>query len=324
MQATDGLLEERSQRVAARAANHTPVEAKETLSTVADLQQRLECVSVELALWRAEWQRENASLASEILEWAFVRIGDEFYRPGIHGAQGPDVYGLNMSLPTDLDIPFPAEHTAGDSSRQPQADDTTFSLMQDVSMYVTVLIWVERLRKNLEGAARSADAIDFYNSPFYTECRCYHTQPGHLRRCQVFPAGTREAKTMAWNIHTPRMSESPVRLVATTSSSGSDDQEASEATSQNPSASPSQEGRLLLPGDGRFAAQLRILNWLVKHLSAGSRPYVLGTLAAMGLSHCVHDVRPSEGNEAIARTIRGTMAKSGFEGAADILLRNYS
>ncbi|KIX92773.1 uncharacterized protein Z520_11436 [Fonsecaea multimorphosa CBS 102226] len=329
IQATDELLEERTLRTNATATGYSTFDFNEVPSTVEVLQHRLECISVELDLWRAEWA--NTPRASEILEWALFRIGDDSYRPGIYGAQGPDVYGLNMSDATDLDVPFPLESSTQSDLGQPQSEDTTFALMQDASLYITVLIWVERLRKNLAGAARSPDAIDFYNAPFYTECRCYYTQPGPWRRCQIFPPDPLKTRqmNMAWNIHAPRISEAPVRVVA--SRSGFDDFEECQQSCEHPEGvrqrialtNLAEEGRLLLPGDGRFAAQLRILNWLVKHLSAGSRTHVLGTLAAMGISHCVHDVRPSEGNEAIAKTIRGTMAKSGFEGAADLLLRNY-
>lgn len=308
IQATDELLEERTFRILGPVQHRPEFEIMETPSTVADLQQRLECISVELALWKNEWQFANAPQASDILDWALFRTGDNFYRPGIYGAQGPDVYGLNMSNPADLDIPFPLKSAARNAEEQLQLDNNKmFTLLQDTSLYITVLIWTERLRKNLTGAARSSDAIDFYNAPFHTECHCYYDQPGPSRRCQIFPRDPAEAHEarMAWNIQAPKISEAPVRVASSKST---------ELTAK---------GRLLLPGDGRFAAQLRILNFLAKYLSAGSRSHVLSTLAAMGISHCVHDVRPSEGNEAIAETIRGTMAKSGFEEVADALLRNY-
>lgn len=341
IQATDETLEERVLCAAIPGANHGQVHRKETPSTVPVLQQRLESISIDLALWRSDWIRDNAPIAPQILDWALFRTGDDIYRPGIYGAQGPDVYGLNMSVAADLNLPFTSTaRTVSD----PPANTETFSLMQDAALYITVVIWVGRLRKNLAGAAHSPRSIDFYNAPFYTECRCYYAEPEPSRLCQVFPHPSKNVEaTMAWNIHAPRISGTPIRIVVgkesqhagvsstkwvpsrhrsdMTSQPQSHHPEAASATGPGPIAF--QNGRLLLPGDVRFSGQLRILSWLVKRLSVGSRASVLSTLAAMGLSHCVHDVRPSEGNESIAATIRETMASSGFESAADFLLRSY-
>jgi hypothetical protein len=197
--------------------------------------------------------------------------------------------------------------------------------MQEAALYITVLIWADRLHKILAGAAYAPDSVDFYNAPFYTECRCYYENPGRSRLCQIFPSPSdRVERKASWNIDSARISESPIRSIG-------DHSETQGSFAENTHFSPYRQfneelnylsANLLLPGDVRFAGQLRILNWLVCHLP-NSRAHVLSTLAAMGLSHCVHDVRPTEGNEFIAETIRRTMAKSRFTGAEDLLLRKY-
>jgi hypothetical protein len=242
----------------------------------------------------------------------------------VNGAQGPDVFGLSVSEVEELDVPFDPETQPVFT---PHQDVQTFTIMQDAALYINVLVGIGRLWEKLAGAARSSDSIDFYNAPFYTEFRCYYTNSGPARCCQITPPTSSSVDAgMAWNISATKISGSPVRI-AVDRMLPNDAARPTRVDLQHHSAEMNetgpQNGRLLLPGDVRFAGQLCILNWLVKHLSAGSRAYVLGTLAAMGLSHCIHDVRPSEGNESIAATIRGAMARSGFEGAADFLLRSY-
>ena len=305
---------------------------KETSSTIPDLQQRLRQIFTDLTGWRLGWELENMPTAFHILDWALFRTGDDSYRPGIYGAQGPDAYGLNMIDIAALDLPFDSVNPA---IHEPEINITTFSLMQEAALYITVLIWADRLNKNLTGAAGALDSVDFYNAPFFTQCHCYYDSPGPSRRCQIFPQPCDHVEAaLSWNINSPIVSESPVRLLAHGPMS---EETATANTTGNPVdyvinmsnslgsdlVAQHQLGKVLLPGDVRFSAQLRILNWLVNHLM-DSRRYVLGTLGAMGLSHCVHDVRPSEGNESIAETIRRTMTRSRFEGAADLLIRSYS
>jgi hypothetical protein len=313
IQKTDDILNERSQWV----AGDTDIIREETSSTVSDLQQQLESIYLDLLAWRYHWFLDNLSTAQHILDWALFRVSDESYRPGIYGVQGPDVYGLNLGTAAGLDIPFGLIDSA---QKEPEANDSTFALMQEAALYITGLIWVGRLRKNLGGAARAADAIDFYNAPFFSKCRCYYDSPGPSRVCQIFPEPSEYMdRTVSWNINSAKISESPVRSLSSDSSA------TLPTAASNSSGSDSSldiQGTTLLPGDGRFSGQLRILNWLIKHLPE-SRAYVLGTLAAMGLSHCVHDVRPSEGNEYIAETVRETMLKSRYGDAAIVLIKSY-
>lgn len=313
IQKADEVLNERSQWV----AGDSDIIREETPDTVSYLQAQLESISLDLVAWRYHWFLQNFPHAQNILDWALFRVSDESYRPGIFNVQGPDVYGLNLGTTTNLDIPF---RLTDDTQNEPKANEYTFSLMQEAALYITGLIWVGRLRKNLGGAARATDAIDFYNAPFFSKCRCYYENPGPYRLCQIVPEPSKHMnRAMSWNINSARISESPVRSLGGDSSETFSINTSHFSDSEPP---PSENGKMLLPGDGRFAGQLRILNWLIKHLPE-SRAHVLGTLAAMGLSHCVHDVRPSEGNEYIAETVRETMMKSRFGDAADVLLKSY-
>ncbi|EHK24039.1 uncharacterized protein TRIVIDRAFT_148032 [Trichoderma virens Gv29-8] len=313
IQKTDKVLNERSQWV----AGDSGIVREETPTTVSDLQDQLESLFLDLIAWRYHWSLDNFPTAQNILDWALFRVSDESYRPGIYHVQGPDVYGLNLGATVDLDIPF---GLTNDAQKDLHANTNTFALMQEASLYLTALISIERLRKNLAGAARAADAIDFYNAPFFSTCRCYFDNPGPSRLCQIFPEPSDSMSTTAsWNINSARIAESPIRSL---SSDNSGTFALPTGDSSDGDAPLGITGTTLLPGDGRFSAQLRILNWLTKHLPE-SRAHVLGTLAAMGLSHCVHDVRPSEGNEYIAETVRETMMKSRFGDAAEVLLKKY-
>ncbi|PON28490.1 hypothetical protein TGAM01_v202337 [Trichoderma gamsii] len=300
IQKTDDILNERSQIAAG-----SDIVPKEMPDSVSGLQQQLESISLDLVAWRHYWSQDNSPTAQDILEWALFRVSDESYRPGIYGVSGADTYGLNLGTTAGLDVPFGLGNC---TRKEPEANSKTFALMQEAALYLTGLIWVGRLRKNLAGAARAADAIDFYNAPFFSTCRCfYDREPGGTRHCQVFPEPSNFMATAAsWNINTAKIVESPIRW----SSHDSND------------TSIDSSGSNLLPGDGRFAAQLRILSWLVQRLPE-TRPYILAVLAGMGLSHCVHDVRPSEGNEYIAETVRETMKKSRYGDAAFVLLKSY-
>jgi hypothetical protein len=305
LEETDRVLNERSQWVA---GNRTIVR-EETPTTVPILQQQLDSMILDLIAWRYHWIADNPQ-AQDILDWALYRVSDESYRPGINDVHGPDVYGLNVG-----NIPLETLGT------EPEANANTFALMQEAALYITAIISTERLKKNLAGAARAPDAIDFYNAPNFSTCRCYFENPGPSRVCQIFPEpNDRVSQAASWNLNSAMIAEAPIK------SSSSDSSEALAKLSNHSvrSTSSSVPGMTLLPGDGRFAAQLRILNSLIKHLPQ-SRPYVLSTLGAMGLSHCVHDVRPMDenGNEYIAKAIRETMLKSRFGDAADVLLKRY-
>lgn len=307
IQKTDDILNERSQIAAG-----SDIVPKEMPDSVSGLQQQLESISLDLVAWRHHWSQDNSPTAQDILEWALFRVSDESYRPGIDGVSGADTYGLNLGTTAGLDVPFGLGNC---TRKEPEANSKTFALMQEAALYLTGLIWVGRLRKNLAGAARAADAIDFYNAPFFSTCRCYYDrEPEGTRHCQVFPEPSYNMATAAsWNINTARLVESPIRWP---------NHDSSDSLIDSSGSSSSIGKKMLLPGDGRFAAQLRILSWLV-HRLPGTRPYILAVLAGMGLSHCVHDVRPSEGNEYIAETVRETMKKSRYGDAAIVLLKSY-
>lgn len=291
IQETDSILDERSQWV----VGGYNITRKETPLSVPDLQRRLCNVVKQLAQWRSKWTEKNAPTASDTLNWALYRTGDASYRPGIYNAQGPDVYGLNMGDTLNINIPF---SSVSPVAGEPEPTAMTFTLMQEAALYITALIWADRLHKNLAGAARAPDSVDFYNAPFYTECRCYYTNPGPSRLCQTFPPPSDRVEGKAsWNVNSAKISESPIRSVDDLNEL--QDHTFTESTGSSThwrlhDGFNTQIANLLLPGDIRFAGQLRILNWLISHLPS-SRAYVLGTLAAMGLGHCVHDVRPTEG-----------------------------
>jgi hypothetical protein len=327
IQGSDEVLAERAQWVARDYC--IPAIRKEKPSTVPDLQRQLVEVSSDLAQWRLDWETTNAPTASGILDWVLQRAKYDSYRPGINNAHGPDVYELAMSDAARSRLSDPVVGRLSPRGVHSRNDADTFGLMQDAATYTTVLIWVDRLRKNLDGAAQAPDAVDFYNTPFYTRCRCYYDKPGLSRQCQVFPDPTKSMNaSMSWNLGTVKVAECPAAWSHV------------DTTGPRIRLKPQQNGRsstksnvhseqstvhlddTLLPGDVRFAGQLRILNWLIQHLPH-SRSYVLGTLAAMGLGHCVHDVRPLEGHELVADAIRKTMARSQFGVAADLLLRAY-
>ncbi|KAL7909390.1 hypothetical protein GGI35DRAFT_493333 [Trichoderma velutinum] len=327
IQDTDDILDERSQWI----YYGLDIPRKETPTTVHDLQCRLEQAFARLQNWQREWSTMNGSSASQILQWALFRANDDSYRPGIFGVHGPDAYGLNMNNQTGVNIPFVRVVDNG----EPQPNTAMFSLMTEAALFITALIWIDRLRKNLKGASESADSIDFYSSPFCTQCRCYYDSPGPLRLCQTFPdRGPYVERHLSWNLNSARIFESPIftfgdnesyrghESVAAVAVSSSFGQHSTCSTSLAANTQNEFLQNILLPGDIRFSAQLRILNWLASHLPQ-SRTSVLSTLAAMGLTHCVHDVRPSEGNEDIAMAIRETMTKLQFQGAAELLLRKY-
>ncbi|KAL7936128.1 hypothetical protein V8C35DRAFT_333246 [Trichoderma chlorosporum] len=316
IQGADDVLDERAQWV----GSGLDIPRRETPTTVHDLQNRLEQVYTRLQSWQLNWSAMNGPVASQILQWALFRANDDSYRPGIFNVQGPDAYGLNMNHQTGFNVHF--ENVV--DTREPEPSPATFSLMTEASLFITALIWIDRLRKNLNGAASSPDC-----------CRCYYDNTGPSRNRQMFPdLDPFVERRLSWNLNSARICECPVLVsgenesysgsssAAAASISSGIDQQSMASTSSGVNTPKSSSQSILLPGDIRFSAQLRILNWLISRLPQ-SRTSVLSTLAAMGLTHCVHDVRPSEGNEDIAMAVRESMAKSQFQGAAELLIRKY-
>ncbi|KAJ4860597.1 hypothetical protein T069G_05585 [Trichoderma breve] len=119
IQDTDDILDKRSQWV----YNGLNIPQKETLTTVHDLQCRLEQVFSCLQNWQREWSTVNGPSASQILQWALFRAKDDYYRPGIFGMQGPDAYGLNMDNQTGVNIPFAKVVGSG----EPEPNIATFN-----------------------------------------------------------------------------------------------------------------------------------------------------------------------------------------------------
>jgi len=126
--------------------------------------------------------------------------------------------------------------------------------------------------------------------------------PGNASSCRIATAPTR----LLDEDDTPPTGVLPLPLVA----------------SANYLSADAVAATMLLPADVRFAAQLRILTRLSERLPR-SRPHVLTTLAAIGLGHCGHDVRPSEGIEEVSRAVKRVLLRTGVEGATDVLLRSY-
>ncbi|KAL6890420.1 hypothetical protein GGI43DRAFT_219439 [Trichoderma evansii] len=269
-------------------AGDTSIIREETPNSIPDLQQQVESIYLDLLAWRYHWLQDNHLIAQNILDWALFEVSDEPF------------YGSKLDTAASLDVLFGLEN---DTDKEPEANAQTFALMQEAALYLTGLIWIGRMRKNLARAARAPDAIDIYNAPFFS----------------TYPESSENMATAAsWNINTAKISESPIR------SSSSDNSETFSTTTVHnsyPNPLAISNGMMFLPGDGRFVGQLRILNWLIKQLP-NSRACVLGTLAAMGLGHCVHDVRPSEGNERIAEAIRETMTTT-YGDAANVLFKSY-
>lgn len=268
--------------------------------TVAHLQARvLSEIREPAAAWHREWIA-SSELAPRILAWAYARgVGDDTYRPGLYDMQGPDVFetlidGVNRMDDTD------------GFDKHPQSEMGT--LMQDAALYTTVLVWAVRLDRYLARAANSLSCVDFLSRPFRSKCSC-----SNALECETVPPaseGDLMERTMAWNSSTC-VAVGPVRVATV-----SEKEEASASVH-------ALKGDSLLPGDIRFVAHMRILSWLSGRLPATRSP-MLATLAAVGLAHCAHDVRPAEGHAeiaavAVSRILDGT----GIDGAADILLKRY-
>jgi len=161
---------------------------QENPSTVSDLRKRVEVIAGELALWRSGWETQNPVVAPAIFEWAFHRAHGDAYRPGIGGIQGPDIFDSNIyDTAAALNDSWPPLSTG--SHLDPAADfgvdeAVIFTAMQDAALYTTILVWTTRLNRYLDGAARSPEAVDFYNSPFHTNCTCCSLKPA---TCETTP-----------------------------------------------------------------------------------------------------------------------------------------
>lgn len=290
----------------------------ETPETLPRLLKRVTDAREQLRVWLAEWKHVNFFGGHELIEWAFRVAQDDDYRPGVAGAEGPDVYEMSMLF--DL---FPDKSSA----QQPPATQQTFTQMQDLTYYTTVLIWTTRLIKYIDAATKSPTSTTFFNTPFFSNCTCctsYNTVP-----CQTIPSTWANVEPgMTWNVMAANMAAGPIRLESENSVAASSSMNLYSTASSNTPMSRSSSERtfadiaVLLPGDVRFAAQLRLLSWLVDHLPA-SRAQVLGALAAIGLAHCAHDVRPTEGIAAVATAVGRVLDSTKVEGAQHLLLRQY-
>src|SRR3569833_182271 len=272
----------------------------ETPLTIPTLQARVQLLDLALQAWLAEWQSLNPLLAPAILAWSFHRAHDDAYRPRIAGLHGPDIFDTNVFEPVALPeapCPVPGEEDAS----------ATFTAMQEVALYTTARVWTSRVARYLAAAAADPTSIAFFTAPFHTDCTCCSRLPPS--RCETVPPAAPVggvSAEMSWNVAACRVAVAPVRVLADDADDGA--------------SGPG--GFALLPGDVRFAAQLRILRWLCEQLPA-SRGHVLGTLAAIGLGHCAHDVRPADGMREVADAVAGVLDKTRLEGAENILLRSY-
>ncbi|CAK7199454.1 hypothetical protein SEUCBS139899_002134 [Sporothrix eucalyptigena] len=316
---------------------------------VATLQAKVKTLRAGASAWRRQWTAlspdvddsgAGGTLAERLLAWAYAQASDDLYRPGLYGVQGPDFFRTSLnSVLTSWSGPASPPLASLTISA-----DTLATHMQDAALYTTVLVWADRLDRYLSHAARSPTCVDFFSTPFRTRCRCSDTIPPTV--CSTVPTvdlynssttmtGTSGTiNDMAWNSSTCTMAGGPVRCMnavqpelewpspATTLSS-SPPVSPSRPSSSNPS-SPSNSMNLLLPGDIRFVAHMRILSWLCGRLPA-TRAQVLATLSAIGLAHCAHDVRPAEGHADIAAVaVARVFDSTGIDGASNILLRTYS
>ena len=186
--------------------NGFPTERAEDPDVVPSLQRRVEELKEKLANWRIEWEAAHPDKASKALAWAFNLTDDDQYRPGIMGFAGPDLY--DYSVLNSSNIPPPAFL---------QRDQATFTLMQEVTLYTTVLIWTARLTKYLTGAAMSHTNINFYNSSFSTTCTCCTSKLADM--CDTVPESDADVMhvsvqnpDMSWNFTAARIAIAPVRV----------------------------------------------------------------------------------------------------------------
>ncbi|CAK7222054.1 hypothetical protein SCUCBS95973_004710 [Sporothrix curviconia] len=326
---------------------------------VANLQARVAAVRAGAAAWRQQWVAaspacarddsdidggiQSGKLAEHVLAWAYAQAGDNVYRPGLDGVQGPDLFR------TSLDSILSSWNGPASPPLSPLTlpADALATHLQDAALYTTVLVWTDRLDRYLGRAAHAPTCVDFFSTPFRTRCRCRDTIPP--TQCTTIPPMAWDmrdtTKEMAWNVATCTMTGGPVRCVSAlrpeltwpspvSAETGSPSMftSASASASSHPSptplaamdSAPAAATNLLLPGDIRFVAHMRILAWLCARLPA-TRGHVLATLSAIGLAHCAHDVRPAEGHADIAAVaVARAFDSTGIDGASDILLRTYA
>lgn len=304
---------------------------------------RIHELEVELAAWRTEWLSQHPTTAPKILSWSLQRTGDDTYRPGYEGLEGPDAFPVVLASAMDGSQPMPMlpGDEADSLQRRPNAEDAAVSMpqmMQDAALYLTVVVWLARLRKYTMTANQSGDSVDFFQTPFHTNCACCtdlaaqqnpngvpfnecETNPppeikvGYI---QGVPAVTEPASR--WNATTHRIAAAPTRISDATT--GALDTYSSSVTCTDLGSPGPHPAALRIPGDIRFAGQLRVLGYLVDRLPA-TRSAVVGTLAAIGLGHCGHDVRPADGIPEVADTVRRALMDTGVEGSGDLLLRGW-
>lgn len=291
------------------------IELPETIPRLQTLVRRLHDAGEQ---WRKDWEAAHPDIAPRVMAWALFYTTDDAYQPGIGGMQGPDAFDMFV-----LDGVKPSRRSseatkAFDSwmkekeQEDPEIQTLVAVHVQDVALYATMLVWITRLNKYLVNAARSPTCIDFFTAPFHSSCTCCDTAP--RQRCETVPPADVAAKTnpaMAWNTATCAVAVAPMRV--RTGAGGSPEGPTSDKL----------DSAVLVPNDVRFAGQLRILSWLCRRLPA-TRSQVLGTLAAVGLAHCAHDVRPADGIAEVASVaVAHVFDSAGFDGATDVLLRSY-
>ncbi len=316
-----------------RAARPASMPRHEQPDTLPRLQAKLAALHAGVAAWRRGWLAASPDVAPRVLAWVFAHAADDAYRPGLFGVQGPDLFATSLAGVGTGSDPLAA---CLPPSASPEAIAAIAAHMQDAALYTTALIWAERLDKYLARAASAPTCVDFISSPFGpAACRCRDP-----RQCATVPphgvvrGGRRHANwPMAWNGATCAVAGAPVLCTAspvtppsatTTTSHPFTSAPVSAASSSSSSSSPSLPPEVLIPADIRFVAHMRILAWLCARLPDTRGP-VLATLAAVGLAHCAHDVRPAEGNADIASVaVARVFDSTGMDGATDVLLRRYS
>ena len=297
---------------------------RESHNTVPDLRHRVRVLGAELEIWKGDWVSQNPGLVQSLFDWSFRRTHGDAYRPGIGGLYGPDVFDSNifdMAVTSNARQPLLPSHDFDPVANLGTDEAVVFNSMQDISLYTTAMLWITRLGRYLDGAAMSLDATDFLNTPFHSNCTCCSTTVPTA--CDTAPPESFAPlvdPAMSWNASSCQMAVAPARLLTQPSLDRSV-MSSSEETIEELGANAVTR-TTLLPADVRFAAQLRTLAWLCERLPR-SRPQVLATLAAIGLGHCGHDVRPSEGIEVVSQTVESVLMRTGIEGASDVLLRRY-
>jgi hypothetical protein len=284
-----------------------------------DLYRHVQNIILDIQIWQTQWLTLHGSAALGILKWAGI-LDVEVTR---RNALDPCV--LNMAAAFKGQPESWAEHGLG----APPVTAKTYDLMYEAVMFMTVSKWGSGLLEKLDPTSHSTGCVIFGIRPDGEECPCSSRDHWSLQTPQFYPDSAQVMDPRAsWNIYTSKIAQSPIRLSAPSPSSqtgslSSGGSRVGHTSSLSPTPGANGvECKLLLPNDARFASQLHILNWLVSCLPE-SRAQVLGTLAAMGLGHCVNDTRPTEGIESIAEAVRGAMERSRFEGAAAVIMKNY-